>query len=78
MQKNNKYKYKAVSLFSGCGGIDVGISQANFDVLACIEIDPYACETLRANVSRTHGNTKVVEQDIRKIDPLDLMQDLKL
>jgi DNA (cytosine-5)-methyltransferase 1 len=78
MQKNNKYKYKAVSLFSGCGGIDVGISQANFDVLACIEIDPYACETLRANVSRTHGNTKVLEQDIRKIDPLDLMQDLKL
>jgi DNA (cytosine-5)-methyltransferase 1 len=76
MQKNNKYK--AVSLFSGCGGIDVGVSQANFDVLACVEIDPYACETLRANVSRTHGNTKVVEQDIREIDPQDLMQDLKL
>ena len=78
MQTNQEYKYKAVSLFSGCGGLDIGVSQAKFDVLACVEIDPYACETLRANISRTRGTTKVVEQDIRKIDPLDFMQELGL
>ena len=78
MQTNQEYKYKAVSLFSGCGGLDIGVSQANFDVLACVEIDPYACETLRANISRTRGTTKIIEQDIRKIDPLDFMQELGL
>jgi DNA (cytosine-5)-methyltransferase 1 len=76
MQTNRKEKFKAISLFSGCGGIDIGITQSGFDVMACVEIDPYACETLRANISRTYGKTIVIEQDIRKISPHNLMQDL--
>jgi len=75
---NSKIKYKAVSLFSGCGGIDIGITQTNFEILASVEIDPYACETLRANNIRTGGKTKIIEQDIRKIDPKNLMFELGL
>ncbi len=71
-------KFKAVSLFSGCGGLDLGITQAGFDVLACVELDPYACETLRANINRIQSKTVVVEQDISKLNPHALMQDLGL
>jgi DNA (cytosine-5)-methyltransferase 1 len=71
-------KFKAVSLFSGCGGLDLGITQAGFEVLACVELDPYACETLRANINRIQSKTVVVEQDISKLNPHALMQDLGL
>ncbi len=64
----------AVSLFSGAGGMDIGIIQAGFDVLACVEIDPYCCETLHAAVSREKRRTCIIEDDIRKINPVDLMQ----
>ncbi len=70
--------FSSLSLFSGAGGMDIGVQQAGFDVLACIEIDPYCCETLRAAALRERRNTRVIENDIRLIDPLQLMQDLAL
>lgn len=71
-------KLSALSLFSGAGAMDIGVRQAGFDILACIELDPYACETLRANTSRSRHKTEVIEADIRKIDPAELMADLNL
>jgi DNA (cytosine-5)-methyltransferase 1 len=38
-----------ISLFSGAGGLDIGLEQAGFVCLAANELTPYACETLRAN-----------------------------
>jgi DNA (cytosine-5)-methyltransferase 1 len=74
----NDKRHTAISLFSGAGGMDLGVSQAGFTVLACVEMDPYACETLRANISRTHGKTKVFEEDIKKIDPHVVMEECGL
>ncbi len=71
-------RFSALSLFSGAGGIDIGIKQAGFDVLACLEIDPHCCETLRAAVERERSDTKVIEGDIRTVDPKQLMKDLGL
>jgi len=51
---------KAISLFSGAGGMDVGFKEAGFNVVAAIEIDKHACETFRAN----HPKTKLLEGDI--------------
>jgi DNA (cytosine-5)-methyltransferase 1 len=73
---SNRDKYTAISLFSGAGGIDIGIARAGFEVLACVEIDPYACETLRTNIGLKHGKTQVIEADIKKIDPNELMSNL--
>jgi DNA (cytosine-5)-methyltransferase 1 len=39
----------AVSLFSGAGGLDVGVEDAGFEVRCCVEINAYAAETLRLN-----------------------------
>jgi DNA (cytosine-5)-methyltransferase 1 len=65
-----------VSLFSGAGGMDIGVMQAGFDILACVEIDPYCCETLRAAVTREQRRTRIIEDDIRNINSIDLMRDL--
>ena len=39
----------AISLFSGCGGAALGVSQAGFNVRVAVEWDKMACETLRWN-----------------------------
>ena len=42
-------KYRAVSLYSGAGGMDVGFSEAGFDILWANDINKSACETYSAN-----------------------------
>jgi DNA (cytosine-5)-methyltransferase 1 len=69
---------KAVSLFSGAGGMDIGVLQAGFEILACVEIDPNCCETLRAAVTRENRETIVIQKDIRQVDPYELMDKLNL
>jgi DNA (cytosine-5)-methyltransferase 1 len=78
MHTNQKSKFKAISLFSGCGGMDVGVVQAGFELLACVEMDPYACESLRTNIHQNGDETQVFEQDIRQINPKDCMATFNL
>ncbi|MDR0548023.1 MAG: DNA cytosine methyltransferase [Deltaproteobacteria bacterium] len=59
---------KALSLFSGAGGMDIGVKKSGFNVLAEIEIDKHCCETLRSAVKRERTKTKVIETDIREVD----------
>lgn len=70
--------FSALSLFSGAGGMDLGVRQAGFEVLADIEMDPYCCETLRSAIARENLNTQVLNQDIRKVEPLNLRKQLSL
>lgn len=64
----------AVDLFSGCGGLTLGLKQAGFRVLGAVEIDPLAVETYKAN----HKSVKVWKQDIRKVQAVDMARRLKL
>ena len=68
----------AISLFSGAGGMDIGIRAAGFDVLAEIEFDQHACSTLRCAVEREKSSTVVINADIRTIDPSKLATDYNL
>ncbi len=54
---------KAISLFSGAGGMDVGFRDAGFQVIAANELDKHACVTFRAN----HPNTALFEGDIDEL-----------
>lgn len=42
-------EYRAISLFSGCGGFSEGAKLAGFDVQAAVEHDRFAVETYRHN-----------------------------
>lgn len=68
----------SLSLFSGAGGMDLGVSQAGFDILTSIERDPYCCETLRTWAEQNHHQARVIEADIRTINPDDLLSSLGL
>jgi DNA (cytosine-5)-methyltransferase 1 len=78
IRKNPKTSYTAISLFSGAGGMDLGVHQAGFEILTCIEMDPNCCETLRSSFLKKSPKTKVIQADIRTIDPENLMKELGL
>lgn len=53
-----------ISLFSGCGGLDLGFEKAGFKILVANEYDKTIWETFKIN----HPDTHLIEGDIRKID----------
>lgn len=66
-------KYFALDLFSGCGGLSLGMAQAGFKVAAAVEIDKNATETFKLN----HPNTKVINKDIYSVDSSEIKEVLK-
>lgn len=63
-----KKKYKIVSFFSGCGGLDLGFEQAGFHVVWANEFDTHC----RATYIRNHPDTEFVLDDICNIDPVTI------
>jgi DNA (cytosine-5)-methyltransferase 1 len=47
--KENNYNFPVVSLFSGAGGLDIGLEEAGFNTVSCVEYDTDCRETLRHN-----------------------------
>lgn len=68
----------AVSLFSGAGGMDIGVEGAGFSVLAQIENDQHCCNTLRTAKTSQARKSIIVERDIREVNPVSLRQTLEL
>jgi len=56
-------KYSSLDLFSGCGGLTLGLHKAGFHTELAIDSDSYACKTYNLNFK----NTILVEQDIRTV-----------
>lgn len=57
-----KKTLKAVSLFSGAMGLDIGVEQAGFRTVVCNEIDPMAVATIRHNRPKLPVITDSVER----------------
>lgn len=64
--KDNK-KLKVLDLFSGVGGMSLGFEMAGYDISAALEFDKEIAESMRKN----HDNTYVINEDIRKVKPID-------
>lgn len=44
-------KYTFIDLFSGCGGLSEGFYRMGFTALAHVEMNHWACETLRKRMA---------------------------
>ena len=65
----------AVDLFSGCGGLTLGLKRAHFRVVGAVEIDDLAVETYRLN----HPTVRNIwKRDIREVSGTEILETLKL
>lgn len=71
-------KLTAISLFSGAGGMDIGVQQAGFSIKACIELDKNCCATLRENIAREKRDTIVFEGNIKDFTPNQILEETHL
>src|SRR6185369_7080182 len=67
-------KPKAIDLFSGCGGLTLGLKQAGFRVIGAVECNELAVKTYKAN----HKNVRVWPRSIRKVSVAEVKRKLKL
>jgi DNA (cytosine-5)-methyltransferase 1 len=55
----------AISLFSGCGGLDLGVERAGFRIAAAVEIADDAADTMEKNFPGLDG--PVLRRDLREL-----------
>lgn len=60
-------------IFSGCGGLTLGMKNAGFSTRFAVEIDDNAVNTFRLN----HGETQVIAKDIRAVKASEISDILK-
>lgn len=80
---NHSPFFPAISLFTGAGGLDIGLDRVGFEIVSAVEMDQVCCETLSQNQakkllihksgSRYHlQGTRIINKDIKKIHPQEL------
>src|SRR5260221_13279568 len=73
-QTSNRFQPIAIDLFSGSGGLTLGLKKAGFRVVAGVELDSLSAESYRKN----HCEVYLWEEDIRGIDLEAVMTKLSI
>lgn len=63
-----------LSLFSGCGGLDLGFMQAGFEVALALDTDKTAVETYNVN----HAKSLARQIDLTSSEPSEMLRLLRL
>ena len=66
-------KLGVISLFSGCGGMDLGFHKAGFNIKWANDIDKMACVTYAKNIGDHVVNGDITQLDYSKIPNADLI-----
>lgn len=66
-----KIKIKAIDVFSGGGGVSIGLTQAGFKVVTAVEIDKTAADTYKSYRLLKHVN--VLQKDICELNGRDIL-----
>lgn len=74
MARPTRKRPRAIDLFSGCGGMSVGLKRAGFEVIGAVEVDELAVRTYKLN----HKGVHVWQKDIRGISGRALKRKLQL
>lgn len=65
---------KALSLFSGAMGLDLGLEACGIETVACCEIDKWCCQTIRKN----KPEIQVYEGSVSDLDPIKVADSAQL
>lgn len=67
-----------VSIFSGAGGLDIGLQRAGWDCLYATDFDKHAVETLKLNAAagRFHGGGVIRQADIRDLTGKEMLSEM--
>ncbi|MFH5883671.1 DNA cytosine methyltransferase [Halalkalibaculum sp. DA3122] len=63
MKKSQDSRFFSIDLFSGCGGLTQGMSDAGFQTKVAVELEEDAVKAFKLN----HPDTQVIQKDIREI-----------
>lgn len=73
-----KHNYNFIDLFAGCGGLSEGFYMQGFEALVHVEIDKFACETLKKRMEfygYSDIENKVLEQDITDASTIEELKE---
>ncbi|MEG4202363.1 DNA cytosine methyltransferase [Microcoleus sp. Pol7_A1] len=65
-------KPRLISLFSGCGGMDLPFHQAGFEVVWAIDSNKYACKTFSRNIADVIINDSIENIDIAEVPEAEI------
>jgi len=65
-------KPRLISLFSGCGGMDLPFHQAGFEVVWAIDSNPHACKTFSRNIASAIVNDNIENIDIAQVPEAEI------
>lgn len=66
-------KIKVVSLFSGCGGLDLGFKQAGYDIIWANDVLKDACETYKHNIGNHIVCADINSVNVNEIPKADIV-----